>query len=678
MTHRLLTFILFTWLITNSLFVVAQTGSWRAYMSYYEPQQIVKAGNYLFVRASNDLYSYNLNDHSIQTYDKVNYLSDNVIDYIAWNPTVKKLLIIYQNKNIDLLTPGSNDVFNVSAYYAKSMTQNKTINAVYIYQQYAYLSTAFGIVKLNMQRQEIAESYILNMNITTTAVKDGSVYARRNDGYVYAGKLTANLIDPSNWTLTTDYDTSIFDVSTADWDEYIETVKTLQPGGPKYNLFGFMRLKNNRLYTVGGGFSAYSETNYPATVQVLDNDNWQLYQDDMTGVEGTEEPWWFVCMLSVDVDPRDERHVFACGRTGLYEYYDGALRKYYNINNSILDSAVAGNNYVLVEGCAFDPSGNLWMLQSQVANNNIVCLQADGKMVSLKLPELMNNGLSWAALRNPIIDSSGRLWFVNEYWDKQSFICYDPWLKSIVRQITKTITNQDGTSYTDFVPHCVTEDLDGNIWLGCSMGAFLLEKNKITAQGEAVTQVKVPRNDGTDLADYLLSGVNITCIVVDGANRKWFGTQDNGIYLISSDNLTQIHHFTEDNSPLLSNQVKSMAINNATGELFIGSDIGLCSFTTDATEAVEEMSKNDVYAFPNPVPADYNGLITVRGLAFDSDVKILTSSGRLVASGRSNGGTFTWNGRDTSGRRVASGVYMICVAKGDGSNGVVGKIAMIK
>jgi ligand-binding sensor domain-containing protein len=247
-----------------------------------------------------------------------------------------------------------------------------------------------------------------------------------------------------------------------------------------------------------------------------------------------------------------------------------------------------------------------------------------------------------------------------------------------VRLIQKTITNQDGTSYTDFVPHCVAEDLDGNIWIGTNVGPFLIEKSKITSQDEPITQVKVARNDGTDLADYLLSGVNITNIVIDGANRKWFGTENNGVYLISADNTEQIHHFTEDNSPLLSNQIKSLAMNPETGELFIGSDIGLCSYMSDATAGVDEMSKDDVYAFPNPVPSDYTGTITVRGLAYNSDVKILTVSGRLVAEGRSNGGTFTWNGRDSAGRRVASGIYMICAAKSDGSNGIVCKIAMVK
>ena len=659
--------------------LLAQTGSWKAYMAYYEPQQIVKADQRLFVRASNDLYSYHLTDHSIETYDKIRQLSDNSIELIAWNPTVKKLIILYQNYNIDLLTPGSNDIFNISSYYNKSMTQSKTVHQIYIYNEYAYLCTAFGIVKLNMKRQEIAESYILNMDITAMGINNGIAYIRSNDGKVYYGELSKNLIDPGNWKLTTEYPSDIFTVSTADWDQYNELVKTLQPGGPRYNHFGFMRFKNNRLYTVGGGYSAYSEVEYPGTIQILNsNDEWSFLQDDFTGVEGTGGSWRFVCTLNVDVDPRDEKRVFACGRPGLYEYYDGKLVKYYNKDNSPLMPATSSNRYVLVEGCVFDAKGSLWLLQSQVKYNSIMELNTDGELLSHSHNELMNGTLSMQALRNPVFDSEGHLWFVNEYWDKGSFVCYNPATDQIVRLIQKTITNQDGTSYTDFVPHCVAEDLDGNIWIGTNVGPFLIEKSKITSQDEPITQVKVARNDGTDLADYLLSGVNITNIVIDGANRKWFGTENNGVYMISADNTEQIHHFTEDNSPLLSNQIKSLAMNPETGELFIGSDIGLCSYMSDATAGVDEMSKDDVYAFPNPVPSDYTGTITVRGLAYNSDVKILTVSGRLVAEGRSNGGTFTWNGRDSAGRRVASGIYMICAAKSDGSNGIVCKIAMVK
>ena len=224
---------------------------------------------------------------------------------------------------------------------------------------------------------------------------------------------------------------------------------------------------------------------------------------------------------------------------------------------------------------------------------------------------------------------------------------------------------------------CVAEDKNGDMWVGTNVGPLLLSQNNIDEENPTFTQVKVPRNDGTNYADYLLSGVDISCIAVDGGNRKWFGTYNNGIYLISDDNIQQLQHFTSENSKLLSDNITALAINNESGEVFIATDKGLCSYMSDATQPSETIEKDNVYAYPNPVRPDYTGLITVVGLTANADVKIVTSNGALVAQGRSNGGTFTWDGKDLSGKRVASGIYMIETATEKGGKGTVCKIAIV-
>lgn len=221
-------------------------------------------------------------------------------------------------------------------------------------------------------------------------------------------------------------------------------------------------------------------------------------------------------------------------------------------------------------------------------------------------------------------------------------------------------------------------DLEHNLWIGTDQGPFYITPHILDDTQPTLTQVKVPRNDGTNYADYLLGGVDITCMAVDQANRKWFGTSNNGIYLISADNMEQIHHFTATNSKLLSNNIESLAINDATGEVFIGTNKGLCSYMSDATATNEEMTQDNVWAYPNPVKPDYTGLITITGLSLDADVKIVSTSGTLVNQGRSNGGTYTWNGNDLKGRRVASGIYMVEIATSNGEKGTVCKIAIIR
>ena len=239
--------------------------------------------------------------------------------------------------------------------------------------------------------------------------------------------------------------------------------------------------------------------------------------------------------------------------------------------------------------------------------------------------------------------------------------------------------NQDNTSYEFYNMPAIAEDKEGNIWVGTNVGLFCIMSSEINGNSNNIifSQIKVPRNDGTNLADYLLNGLYINCIAIDSANRKWIGTEGNGVFLISSDNMEEIHHFTIDNSMLLSNNITSISINEETGQTFFGTDKGLCSYYSDSSKPNEEMTKDNVYAYPNPVEPSYNGLVTVVGLSMNTNIKIVTSSGQIVNEGKSNGGTYTWDVTDKNGKRVSSGVYNVITATSDGKKGTVCKIAVI-
>jgi streptogramin lyase len=288
---------------------------------------------------------------------------------------------------------------------------------------------------------------------------------------------------------------------------------------------------------------------------------------------------------------------------------------------------------------------------------------------------LYHDDLTFSEMRCAMIDSRGLLWFVNDHWNTPALICYD--IENDEVNVYKNFVNQDGTSYTIFYVHCVTEDLEGNIWIGTNQGPFYVDKNQIGQSSITFNQVKVPRNDGSNYADYLLSGVDISSMAIDAGGRKWFGTFGNGVYLISSDNLNQISHFQTNESDILSDNINSIAIDQQKGIVYFATDKGLCSYASDATAVSETMNKDDVYAYPNPVTPDYTGLITVVGLSLNADVKITSSNGALIAEGKSNGGSFTWDGCDKQGRRVASGIYMVITATSDGKKGTVCKIAII-
>jgi len=670
-----------TWWMVIALFTIhctlfisparAQVGTWRNYLAYHDVQQIQEAGNDLFVLASNALYQYNKTDQSIYTYDKVNGLSDTYITLIRWCPQAKRLIAVYSNTNIDLVET-NNSVTNISDVYSKIITGEKTINAITISGQYAYLSCGFGVVKVNVKQAEISESYMLGFPITAVTLSDTHIFARSRSNGVWTAPLSANLIDKSNWTQTDSYPS--FDQDNSDYDNNLQLVSTLKPDGPDYNKFRFMRFMNGKLYTANGDYDSSTP------IQVYTNNNWDIYQlegiSDQTGVS-------YQGSYCFDVDPTNENHVFAGSRNGLYEYLNGKFVKYYDQSNSPIEPFDGSNkDYQIVSATKFDQQGNLWLLNSSAPTTSLV-KYANGSFSKLDLPELMklNTGQfknrSNAELKNIIIDSQGLLWFCNNNWMLPALYQYNPGSNSI--KAYETFNNQDGTSVNvDDGVRCVMEDLNHNIWAGTSGGPLMLERAIIDNDGTTFTQVKVPRNDGTNYADYLLSGIDIMSMAVDGGNRKWFGTNGNGVYLISADNMEQLQHFTSDNSPLLSNTVMAIAVNPTSGEVFFGTDQGLCSYVSDATETNTEMTKDNVWAYPNPVTPDYTGNITVTGLTYNADVKIVAPNGALIAEGRSNGGTFIWDGCDQKGRRVASGVYMVVTATSSGDKGTVCKIAIVR
>ena len=648
-------------------------GTWKNFLAYSNVQWIEKGGNVLYVLASNDLYAYNEKNNSIQTFDKVNGLNDIDIDFIAWNNVAKRLVIVYANQNIDLLTQ-KGEIISLPDYYRKAMTDNKKVNSLYTEGAYCYVSTGFGVLKINVGRAEISDTYNLGFNVDYTYIEGNYIYAASSERGLYRALLSDNLLDRNNWKRTGNFVAQSKTIA----PELMEKVKPLLPGGPKYNRFFFMQYLNDRLYTTGGAFEPGAVgLNQAGTVQVLKKDEWTIFQDELDKITG----YYYHDMNCLAVDPRNPEHVFVGGRAGLYEFLNGKLKKYFNKDNSLLRPTVyqgreLGNDYVPIQGLVFDRKNNLWILNSGTKTTSLLELSPDGTMTDHSKPELMNKGLSLQVMRRPILDSRGLIWFVNSHYEAPGLFCYNPETDKL--SVFHNFKNQDGSSIMVIQMRFVLEDAYQNLWIGTNVGPLRLTTEQMQNPSEAIfEQIKVPRNDGTNLADYLLAGVDISCMAIDGGGRKWFGTNGNGAYLISADNMKQVQHFLSSNSKLLSNNIESIAIDDKTGEVFFGTDKGLCSYMSDATKPSDNPGGDDTYAYPNPVRPDYKGLITVVGLAYNSDVKVVTTNGILVAKGTSNGGTFTWDGNDLNGKRVASGIYMVQTADQEGNNGTVCKIAIV-
>jgi hypothetical protein len=188
-------------------------------------------------------------------------------------------------------------------------------------------------------------------------------------------------------------------------------------------------------------------------------------------------------------------------------------------------------------------------------------------------------------------------------------------------------------------------------------------------------EILIPRDDGSGYADPLLGTQVVTSIEVDGANRKWLGTQGGGVYLVSEDGLEELAHFTASNSPLLSDVIMDIEVEGSSGEVFFGTEKGIISYKGDALQGASAF--NEVIVYPNPVRDTYEGPVAIKGLLENTTVKIADMSGNLVFETESLGGQAIWDGTNFNGERVATGVYMIYLSSTDGSLSHVTKLLFI-
>ena len=454
----------------------------------------------------------------------------------------------------------------------------------------------------------------------------------------------------------------------------------LLPDSPIRNYCEFIQFtSDDKLLVAGGNINFFDITFYDGTLMEYNcsSDRWvNLPEDTIKQTTGLK----YVNLCSIDEDPTEPGHYFASSfGYGIYEFRDGKFLNHYSIHNSPLETVVPSNNsYVRVPMVKFDNEGNLWCINTGI-KDIIKILKKDGTWTSLYYKPIEY----LPTMVEPLIDSRGWLW-VTSLQGEPGIFCAKlngtpldtsddeskVWLHKF--------TNQDGTSYDIYQVYTLTEDHSGSIWVGTNTGLFVIDNPKSFFNDGIFKQIKVPRNDGTGLADYLLSGTYIKSIKIDGANRKWVGTNDNGIYLISADGKETIHHFTTENSPLPSNNIESIAINGKSGEVFIGTEKGIASYMSDATRAEDKLDKKNVYTFPNPVKADYSGNISIVGLTADCNVKIVDAAGLLINEGTSNGGRYSWNGRNSRGEKVASGVYYVLTYDSNGNEGVATKILVTR
>ncbi len=373
-------------------------------------------------------------------------------------------------------------------------------------------------------------------------------------------------------------------------------------------------------------------------------------------------------ILGVCVDPSNNKRIYlGTWGYGLLEYVDGVFSQRFTSENSSLEGSTLSTEWIGIGGLAFDSDNNLWVTNSSAASVLSV-KHPDGTWKAFNL----GGPATGVDVGRIMVDNSNQKWMMPR--DHALLVFNDYNTEETSDDKLKKLTSAAGSGNLpgSFI-QCMATDRDGLVWIGSNEGVAVIYSpdNVFSGQNFDAQRILIDQ-DGQ--GQYLLITESVTAIAVDGSNRKWFGTDRAGVFLMSADGTKEILHFTEENSPLLSNSITDITINDK-GEVFFGTSNGVISYRSEAVPP--QVTLDDVVVFPNPVRESYNGSIAIRGLVEGSSVKITDISGNLVFSTMGEGGQALWNGLNFDGKRVKTGVYLVYITNVDGSKTKVTKIMFI-
>lgn len=501
---------------------------------------------------------------------------------------------------------------------------------------YLIITTANSVYFYNKQM-------ILTRQITSGQIPESNVSftcATNINDVVYIGTKENGLI---NTTIST---TSVFENNT--------------PNGPSRNNIFALHAASKSLWTVYGNY----------------DDKYNPYALDSYGVSKYNNNGWLnipyekvleaKSLCSITVNPNNENDVYAGSfHSGLLKIENDVPEFLYDKTNSGLES-MTGISDTRINTPTFDNSGNLWVTNSRI-KSPLKVLRTNGQWQSYSLVNAFSavESVSYGKIA---IDNNGTKWLPN---NRDGVVGFN----DKTNKFKKISYTTDTGNLPIYDARVVAVDNNNQLWIGTIQGLRVLPNvNSFSTEDQLTTKPIIVMEDG--LAQELMYEQWITDIVVDGANNKWIGTVNSGVFLVSPDGQETKYHFTSKNSPLPSDEINDISINGTTGEVFIATAKGLVSFKGTSTAANENL--NNVYVYPNPVRPEYQGTVKISGLLDKATVKISDIEGNLVYETTSEGGTIEWDTTAFGKHKVASGVYMIFISAEDGVETKVKKVMIIR
>lgn len=769
-----------------SLIVQSQVGPgiWQDHLSNNNCNSVAKLGNKIYASYQNGLIRFDERDKELESLNKINGLSDVGIRLLRTNPYNNKLLVIYNNCNIDVI--GSDErIKNYSEFKIKSLSGKKVVNEVTFKNQFAYLACGFGIVVFDTEKMEIKDTYIIgnkatNVDVLQIALNDSLIFAASPNGMYACNYKIKSLNNFNNWKLDTinlpkGYYCGVINVANnivcayspssteggakgqdtlySYIDKWIKYPPMANEGLTSYHLFdygNFFVIKDDYSFVVrrasDGGLQAHLNSfnggGYYGTLRdiLISKDfssNWSYWIADNTnglyqtygtypffkqnqvlrngtrsnlvsnidvyngvvavspsfigaagvgnysreGINILKENEWkylpivneknepYLDITSVLIDRKDPTRMWVgTWYHGVLEYRNNKFFSSKNNNNTqSMPSIIPGEPRC--SGLSTDKDGNIWFAHSDQAGYLGVIKRSNNSYQNFYFAQGKFS-------RKTFVDRNNYVWILHEreggitVFNHSNFSV--PELDVNYKRLNKDIGS--GNLESNAV-YSIAQDKDGKIWVGTSAGirVFYNPTNMFTKGADFDAQpIKIVQDGNVEL---LLGKELVTSIVVDGANNKWIGTANSGVYCFSPDGQQQIYHFTIDNSPLYTNSIVDLNYDETTGDIFIGTEIGLQSYRSTIIEGAEEFT--EVVAYPNPVRPNFVGTVLVKGLIDNSVVKITDINGNMVWETKSTGGQIAWPVTKLSGEKVTTGVYTVYCATTDGEQKAMTKILVV-
>jgi len=748
---------------------------WQDHLPYNNCISVAEANSLIFAATPYSLFYFDKVDNSLNRLNKVTPggLSDIGISSIAYSSKLNTLVVAYSNTNIDLIK--GSEVVNIPDIKRKQILGNKTINSILIIDKLAYLACGFGIVVLDIEKEEIKDTYYIGPSGSQIDVKDLAFHQADNKFYaatvngIYAALASENLAYYVNWiketaitgpnnsfNLIESFGGKVYTNKKVEdkWDSdtlFVKNGKSWAYFLPKdYSNRYSMRVSGERLeicnnwnvsvYKTDGSLeSQYSNYNPGSIVPrdaLLDKDGKVWIADNETGmwsigsdligynytfngpvsnvtaaIDVVGKQVWAVpggrdgafgnlyleaqCytladgtwnsytsantpefentrdILCVAANPQNNNHAFmGSWGNGVFEFDKGVLKEKYTPQNSSLQYASGyGVGYLRIGGLAFDQDNNLWVTNA-LAPNILSRRKPSGEWKSFNL------GSKGTAIDvgGIVIDKENQKWL--QLRDYALFVFNDNNTPdNTTDDKNYKLTSSDGLQNVEAaLILSMAVDRDGQLWLGTDQGvARIYSPGNVFTGGDYNAQRIQVEEEG--YLHPLLETEAVTAIAVNGNNEKWLGTEKSGVFLMSADGATQLLHFTEADSPLLSNSVSSIKT-ASNGEVYFATALGIVSYKDYKVESVATL--DSLFIYPNPVRPEYLGPVYISNLVEESNVKITDVTGALVWETQAQGGQVIWNGNNLENRRVNTGVYFIFVTNSDGSQKKAGKVLFVR